>query len=124
MVQGKKNVAELLGLRDKAETAIVESAHFGAPVHVRRMRAADWDEWEILRGREIAGSSPHSIVFGMRAITAFCTLCDADGNRLFTKPDELKQLSELPGKALDQVFEAADKLNSISNGSAANPEKN
>lgn len=90
-------------------TEEVKTPEWGGSVHVRTMSGTERDAFEqsIIDAKKGATS-----LANVRAKLAVRVICDADGNRLFTDTDA-DALGRKSGKALDRVFEVAQRLNGI-----------
>lgn len=112
-------VRDVLGLAETPPVKKVETDAFTKDIYVKVMGARDRDEWEILMHGEI-----EKTVFGVRAITAFCTLCDEKGVRKFTNRKDLGHIAELPHEAMTAIYNAADDVNNLTPKRSKAPEKN
>ena len=97
---------------DDLPTAPVEIPEWGGRFHVRTMTGVERDQFDhdlmsAKRGDQIDGR-------GMKARMCYLTLCDADGVRIFEEAADLVQLQEKSSAILDRVWDAASKLNGLS----------
>lgn len=97
--------SDILGMVDRRPEAVYVPA-WDAEVYIRPMSGRDRDELEAWQR-----DNPDGV--GMRAqIVARC-LCDADGRPMDWDDDELAQLGERDGTALDQIVGHAARLSSL-----------
>lgn len=85
----------------------VEVPEWGGMVRVRMLTAAERDRFEL----SFVGTAADAQV-NVRARLVALTLCDQQGVRLFSEAD-ITVLGQKSGAALDRVFEAASRLNAI-----------
>lgn len=97
--------------QEKVETPDWE----GGYVYVRTMTAGDRTAWEIQQ----QGKTRNDI----RASLAALTICDEQGNLLFT-PEDVGLLNLKSGKVLSDIFTVAAKLNGILPSDVDELEKN
>jgi hypothetical protein len=93
----------------------VETPEWGGHVYVRTMTAGDRTAWEIQQ----QGKTRNDI----RASLAALTICDEQGNLLFT-PEDVGLLNLKSGKVLSDIFTTAAKLNGILPSDVDELEKN
>ena len=100
------------------KTLSVPTPEWGGEVLVKVMSGADRDAYEIsiYHGGE-------SNLENLRARFCARTICDADGNRVFTDGD-IEVLGRKSANVLGRIFEAAKKLNGIAADSVEEAEKN
>jgi hypothetical protein len=94
---------------------LVPTPEWGGDVYVRTMTAGERDRWESEHFAD-----PKTDVRGRLA--AF-TLCDEQGNRLFTSAD-IGALSALSCKPLARIWDVAIRLNRVTRGDVEELEKN
>lgn len=87
----------------------VEVPEWGGHVYVQTLTARAKEEWEtsMLNSRD---ENKNSLI--VRASLAVLTCCTEDGERLFT-PDDIDDLNEKSGSALEKIFSAASGLNKV-----------
>jgi len=92
-------------------TELVEVPEWGGSVYVRGMSAIERDNFEgsIVK---IKGKGQSVDMSNIRAKLAAKTICDEDGNLLFTDAD-IKELGKKSAAALQRVFEVAQRLSRI-----------
>lgn len=108
------NKEQILQAKD-ARTERVEIPEWGGYVFVRMMSARQRDQFE---AEQV--SDPYKDI---RARLAVHTVCDEQGEMLFTMAD-VEALSQKSAAALDRIFAAAVKLNRISKEDIDELEKN
>lgn len=82
---------------------------WGGYVFVRRLKGSERDLFDKLTF-ESNGPDVQMNKDNLRARVAALTVCDNEGNRLFTDAD-IEALGEKAGSALDQIFAVAIRLN-------------
>lgn len=112
---------QILSASDRP-TEEVPVPEWGGSVFVRTMSGTDRDAFEqdIIDARkhdaERAEQSDAPVksteLTNIRARLAVKTICDAEGNRLFGD-DDADTLGKKSGKALDRIFDVAQRLNGI-----------
>lgn len=104
------NKEEILQAQD-LPTELVSIPEWGGDVYVRGMTGAERDKWEasIVQTR---GKDQTLNMVNIRAKLASITICDEQGNRLFTDAD-IARLSAKSAHALQRVFLVAQKLSGI-----------
>jgi len=88
---------------------------WGGDVFVRTMKAADRDRWE-----QWVSKNPG---VNVRASLAVNTVCDENGNLLFSEAD-IEALGQKSGAALGQIADVAFKLNRVLSEDVEAMEKN
>lgn len=81
---------------------------FGGEVFVCTMSGLERDAFEVAYEADRKAGKPVNV----RGALAVRTLCDQQGNRLFTD-DDLDAVSGLSARELDKVFSVAQRLNGI-----------
>jgi hypothetical protein len=99
-----------------AETVAVPE--LGGDVRIRSLSGAERDQFERDFGDRLKRPSPN-----VRAHLAALCLCDGAGERIFRDAD-VEALGELPGAALDRVFDAARRLSGLAKDDVEALEKN
>jgi hypothetical protein len=98
---------QILGVDDSViETVTVPE--WGGEVGVKTLSGAEKDGWESDR----QGKDGEFNLENIRASLVAVAACDAKGVRLFTLKDVV-DLGKKSAKALDRVFQAAKKLNGV-----------
>ena len=103
----------ILGARDLGAEE-VEVPEWGGRVRIRVMTGTERDQFEtaVMQARE--ATSPANI----RALLAALTLCDAEGNALFS-PADVADLGRKSAAALERVFAVAARLNAMADKDVA-----
>ena len=93
-------------------TEVIDVPEWGGSVRVRTVTAQEKDAWEesLQTGK---GRNIKLDLANVRAKLVALTVVDDDGNRLFTDKDVLA-LGRKGAKAMSRVYDAASKLNGIS----------
>jgi len=113
---------EILKADDLPKKAVNVPA-WGGEVFVRTMTAIEKDQFEESnRNHEDDGSTTFNAV-GYRARLIQKTVCDENGNLLFTE-DDLPALQKKSGKAIDLVIKVSQELNAITDEDLKALEKN
>lgn len=60
---------------------------------------------------------------GIRAVGFVHSVCDAEGNLLFSD-DDIEQVKQLPSKIVAKVFNKSNEVNGVANDAVDNAEKN
>lgn len=96
----------------------VQVPEWGGSVFVRSLSGTDRDAFEqsVVEGKKMN-------LANIRARLCAKTICDADGERLFTDAD-VTALGRKSAKALNTVFEVAQGLNGLSTDDVKELEKN
>lgn len=96
---------------DDLKKELVNVPEWGGDVYVRGMTGADRDKFEasIVQTR---GKDQTLNMTNIRAKLASMTICDKQGNRIFTEAD-VKDLSNKSAHALQRIFVVAQKLSGI-----------
>ncbi len=112
MTQGKMLTKEQIFEADDLETVDVPVPEWGGRVRVRTISGSERDRFEQETMQFNSGNRTVNLI-DIRA--RFCVLClvDEAGKRLFNE-SEIRRLGQKSGKALDRVFDAAQKLNGLS----------
>ncbi len=87
----------------------IDLPEWGGTAFVREMSGFERDGWEVYAQREIEKKAGR---VNMRAKLATLVLCDADGRRLFTD-EQANELAKKSSAALDRIYEAAIKVNQL-----------
>lgn len=101
---------ELLGLDDRKVAEVVVPEWGGRTVRVAAMSAADRDSWELEAYLERKGGGRAANV---RARLVARCLVDEAGERVFADED-IAALGKKSAKALDRLFDVAQRLNGLS----------
>lgn len=94
---------------DDCAIETVSVPEWGGEVGVKTLTGAEKDAWESERQTSDGSFNLENIRASLVAIAA----CDGDGQRLFTLADVV-ELGKKSVRALDRVFQAAKKLNGVS----------
>ena len=102
----------ILGLDDRGPIVRVEVPEWGGHVYVRGMSGLERDRFEAgsLKG---TGRNQQLNLANMRARLVAASVCNADGERLFSESDA-NWLGEKSAKALNRVFDVAQRLAGLS----------
>lgn len=118
-MSGDKEQVKILSAEDilnandlKAE--VVEVPEWGGSVRIRTMTGLERDEFEAQIARQSTGEGANVKVDmrGLKVKVLSLTVVDDQGKLLFT-PKQIQQLEKKSGKALDDVFQVASKLNGL-----------
>lgn len=93
---------------DDLKTETVKVPEWGGEVRVRMMTAADRDVYE----QRLFQSREGGTIKNIRATLAAMCLVDDEGGRMFNE-DDIEILGRKSASALNRVFEAAQRLNRI-----------
>ena len=111
---------EILGLADRKAEEVVVPEWAGKTVRLMEMTAADRDEWELRAYNERkAGVTAKNV----RANLVGRCLVDDKGERLFDD-EAIGALAKKSAKALDRLFEVAQRLNALTKQEVQAIEKN
>ena len=113
------SIDAILGVRDIKAPVEFHVPEWNDTVYLRHPTANDRDEWEV-HMQENRGKAK-SI---WRAQLAAILLCDEGGNRLFTKPDDIRRLGEHSAAAVNRIWERALELMSVTEQEVNELEKN
>jgi hypothetical protein len=100
----------------------VETPEWGGTVYLRVMRGSERDAFEA-ETYKLNGKSLELNRVNARARLLVKTLCDEQGNRLFTDADAT-QLGEQPADVLDRVYTVALRVNGFTSADVADLAKN
>ena len=113
------NRESILSIKDYKVKPLTVPEWNNETIYVRTMTGQDRDRFEYL-AMQMADDKEQMI--GVRAKLAVMTICDENGELLFTDAD-LKALGDKSGVALDRVFEAAQEINRITDEEVEQLEK-
>lgn len=94
-----------------ATDSVIETVsvpEWGGSVGVKTLTGAEKDSWEEGRQKKDGSFNLNNVRASLVAVAA----CDADGNKLFSLQDVV-DLGNKSARALDRVFQAAKKLNGV-----------
>lgn len=93
---------------------VVEVPEWGGSVRVRTMTGYERDEFEAQIARQSTGEGKNTKVDmrGLKIKVLSLTLVNDKGELLFS-PEQVQKLEKKSGKALDDVFQVASKLNGL-----------
>jgi hypothetical protein len=94
---------------DDSRVVDVEVPEWGGTVRVTVMTGADRDRFEA----DTIGRNGSTNLANIRARLAAMCIVDDQGERMFTSPDDVKDLGHKSAAALDRVFEACQRLNGL-----------
>jgi hypothetical protein len=100
---------QILAAADMAPTEL-PVPEWGGSVFIRVMTGTERDAFE----QSILDSKKGGGMVNVRARLAVRVLCDETGGRIFTDADAVA-LGAKSGKALDRIFDSAQKVNGIGN---------
>lgn len=109
---------DILAAADSAHE-VVNVPEWGGDVCVKVMSGVDRDRWEIAATKLMDNPQNANI----RASLCALTMCDESGKRLFTD-QQVTALGEKSSTALDRVFNAARRVNKLTDEDIADLEKN
>jgi len=95
----------LEALKTPRRTEPVEA--MGGTAHVAAMTAEERDAWELATAAKSTG--PRNV----RGALLAATLCDAEGNQLFSDPDAASKLAKLPARDIEPLIAVAFELNGL-----------
>lgn len=101
---------QILGADDIARE-VVPVPEWGGEVLVRGLTGAERDHFEMLMLKAQRSSNPADI--NLRAHLAALTIVGEDGERLFKSEGEVVRLGKKSGRALDRVFDVAQRLSGV-----------
>ena len=110
--------SDILAKRAAQAPVAVDVPEWGGTVYVKRLTAAERDQFETL-----VGENKDNRDFSTRAALLVYVLTDETGKRLYDWGME-GQLAQLDAIAVDRVFKAAAKLNGLHAESVDDAEKN
>lgn len=114
---------QILGL-DEKQVRLVEIPEMGISVYVRAISGGERDQFESEIVDQRTWKPTRNSMNGFRGKAASYFLSDAEGNRLFDKPNDWQKLSQKPASFLDRVLDAGKELNHMSDTSLEEAEKN
>ena len=85
---------------------------WGGDVIVRALTGQERDEYEVAMGRALNDADKGRGI-NMRARLVAMALVDEAGNRLFNHESHVERLGRKSGRALDRVFEVAQRLSGL-----------
>jgi hypothetical protein len=98
----------------------VDVPEWGGTLYVRTLSGAERDAFE---SSTIDAKKSGAVLDNIRARLAVRALCDKDGNRLFAD-DDADALGRKSGKALDRIWDVAQRLSGMGKGDVEAAEKN
>lgn len=110
------NRADLLQKIQEArlQMSSVEVKEWKSTIHVREMSAEEKDDFETkIVTYDADGNRTIYKDLNYRAMLVRCTVCDEDGNLLFTD-DDVPMLAKQSARVLDKIITKASKLNKMS----------
>lgn len=116
---------------DDVPTDTVDVPEWGGEVRVQGLTGSARDKWEsqLIRATEgttkvkVDGQEQEMNLENQRAYLVALTVVDDDGERMFSLED-VKELGEKSGRALDRVFEKAQELSGIDEAQREGMEEN
>lgn len=102
---------ELLERGKKLRKELVELPELGGAVYVRELAGWERDAYEASLMQQV-GNTYVMKLKNARARLAALSICDENGNRLFSERD-VQELGKISAAALDRIFDAASKLSRI-----------
>jgi hypothetical protein len=104
------------------ETKKLHVPAWGGDIYIKGMTGTERDKYESTvmqaNGKDISVN-----MINARARMAAYTICDENGNNIFTEAD-IKELTKKSAKVLDKVFEIAMKLSGIGENDLSELSKN
>ena len=105
------NRDDILGISDlKSERIYIPE--WRGWVTVRELTGQERDEYEVAMGRALNDAAEGRGI-NMRARLVAMALVDEAGNRLFNHESHVERLGRKSGRALDRVFETAQRLSGL-----------
>lgn len=119
------NVDDILAIQDR-EYEDIEVKQWGVTVRIATMSGADRDKWELSMMQ--TDNSERGFKLNMQAysragLIALC-LVDENFNRVFDTDEKVKALSQKSAAVLDVLYEAAQRINGITDEDIDDLEKN
>ncbi len=110
---------QILKSDDTPAVEKVDVPEWDGYVFVKVMSGASRDRWELSTSRALEKPGTANV----RASLCVATVCDENGNRLFTD-NQVANLGEKSSAALDRVYAVAQRLNKLSSSDIEELEKN
>ena len=93
---------------DDSNYDVISVPEWGGDVRIRTMTGGERDSWELYVTNEVKKTNSVNVRARLVALTA----CDKDGKRIFGD-GQIAALNKRNGKALDRVYDAALRLNKL-----------
>ena len=97
--------------RGDLEVQELEVPEWGGCVFLRPMSGAQRDEFEQLAMERRSGQSVD--IRGLKVKLVCASVCNAEGKLLFAGNDDEKKLNEKSASAINRIFQAAARLNGL-----------
>lgn len=104
---------DILNIKD-LQVELVPAPEWGGDVYVRGMTGEEYGEYEAFLSKNVDEEKKTVNMVNVRAKLASLTICDKDGNRIFTE-DDVKSLSGKCAAPLIRIFRVARKLSGLDN---------
>jgi len=120
--------ADILNADDLRDD-VVDVPEWGGRVRIRAMTGGERQEFDesLMRVSQKAGEDGATIDFHahrLRLKLCSMVMIDADGHRLFPKPDDVARLAQKSAAALQRVYERAAELSGLSREAVEEAAKN
>jgi hypothetical protein len=102
----------ILGADDR-RTEDVEVPEWGGTVRVRALSGAERDAYEASLVQFRGDGTQKLTLANARARLVYLSACDEEGERLFTKEQDVNALGKKSASALQRVWEAASRLSGL-----------
>ena len=107
----RQAIREIILQADDLPQQSVECPEWGQTLNVRTLTGAERDDFE--NAVQSAGKTKGGMdLRGLKIKLVLLTLCDEDGELLFDATDEIV-LNSKSSKAIDRIFQVAQKLNGL-----------
>jgi hypothetical protein len=97
---------------DDAKMERVEVPEWNGFVFVRTMNGVERGRFEEETYYAKSADGKPDIARGKQRVCVY-TCCDAEGNRLFTEPGDIDKLGARDGSAINRIFDAAARINHL-----------
>lgn len=120
------SVDDILAIQDR-EYEDIEVKQWGVTVRIATMSGADRDKWELSMMQSDSSSERgfklNFDAYSRAGLIALC-LVDEKFQRVFDTPDKVEALSQKSAAVLDVLYEAAQRINGITDADIDDLEKN
>lgn len=115
---------EAIRNKPKSATKQIHIPEWDADVFVRRISGMERDELEVEALDKRTMEPSVNTMIGYRAKCAAVFLSDESGNRLFSEPDDWKELRDMDGSAINRIAIEGRKFNGMTVKAIEDLEKN